>query len=35
MFGLGRDKELVGVDIGSYSIKAVEQRKKKEKRSTT
>jgi type IV pilus assembly protein PilM len=29
MFGLGREKELVGVDIGSYSIKAVELKAKK------
>jgi len=29
MLGLGRDKGLVGVDIGSYSIKAVELKSKK------
>ena len=29
MLGLGRDKGLVGVDIGSYSIKAVELKGKK------
>jgi len=34
MFGLGRDKELVGVDIGSYSIKAVELKAKKKEGET-
>jgi type IV pilus assembly protein PilM len=34
MFGLGRDKELVGVDIGSYSVKAVELKAKKQEGET-
>ena len=29
MFGLGKEKELVGLDIGSYSIKAIEFKSKK------
>lgn len=29
MFGLGKSKEVIGVDIGSYSIKAVELNSKK------
>lgn len=29
MFGLGREKSVVGIDIGSYSIKAVELKAKK------
>ena len=29
MLGLGREKGIVGVDIGSYSIKAVELKSKK------
>ena len=29
MFGLGKDKSLVGLDIGSYSVKAVEFKTKK------
>ena len=29
MFGLGKEKEVVGLDIGSYSIKAIEFKSKK------
>ena len=29
MFGLGRSKDLIGLDIGSYSIKAIELKRKK------
>lgn len=34
MFGLGREKDFVGLDIGSYSIKAVELRHRKKSENT-